>query len=150
MTFTRWQKPNFWSYSPLRRAVSLRQELDTLFNQAFLDVQDASCNSSSCGSQESWLPAIDLYEGKDSLVAKVELPGLKKEDIDVSLENGILAVSGERKQDKEVVARFHRTVNLPLKVDADKVTASYTDGVLTVTLAKSEEVKPKNIPVNVI
>ena len=91
---------------------------------------------------------------------KVELPGMKREGIDVSLHEGGLSISGERKseqthEDADVyraerfVGRFQRTVTLPTPVAADKVKAQYKDGILTITLPKTEESKPKHIDVNV-
>ena len=107
-----------------------------------------------------WNPALDLYEDKDNLYVKVELPGMKREEIDVSLHEGRLSVSGERKseqkhEDGEVYraerffGRFQRTVMLPAPVAAEKVKAQYQEGILTITLPKTEEAKPKHIDVNV-
>ena len=107
-----------------------------------------------------WTPALDLYEDKDGFTLKAELPGMKKEDIELSLHDGSLSISGERKHeekhsDSEVYraerfyGRFQRTVTLPAPVAADKVKAQYKDGILTVTLPKTEEAKPKHIEVNV-
>jgi HSP20 family protein len=107
-----------------------------------------------------WTPALDLYEDKDNFVVKAELPGMKREDIEVSLHEGSLSISGERKSeekhaDAEVYrterffGRFQRTVTLPTPVAAAKVKAAYKDGVLTITLPKTEEAKPKQIEVNV-
>ena len=91
---------------------------------------------------------------------KAELPGMKKEDIDVSLHDGALSISGERKSEEKLenaevyrserfFGRFQRTVALPATVDAAKISAQYKDGVLTVTLPKAEEAKPKQIDVQV-
>jgi len=107
-----------------------------------------------------WTPSLDLYEDKDRLVVKVEVPGMKREDIDVSLHEGCLSISGERKGEEKYkeadvyraerfFGRFQRTVALPAPVAADKVTAQYQDGILTVTLPKTEEAKPRRIDVNV-
>jgi HSP20 family protein len=114
------------------------------------------------GSQllEGWFPAVDVYEDKDSLLVKAELPGLKKEDIEISLHDGSLTLSGERKQEEkhegaEVyrserwVGRFHRSISLPCSVEADKIKATYNEGVLKVTLPKAEEAKPKQIAISV-
>ena len=90
---------------------------------------------------------------------KVELPGLKREEIGVSLQDGALVISGERKEEKisegtevhrqeRFYGKFQRTLTLPTPVAADKVKAAYSDGVLTVTLPKAEEAKPKKIEVN--
>ena len=105
-------------------------------------------------------PALDLHENKDDFVVKVEVPGMKKEDIEVTLHEGALSISGERKSDEKFedaqvyrserfVGRFQRTVSLPASVAADRIKAQYKDGVLTVTLPKTEEAKPKQINVQV-
>jgi HSP20 family protein len=106
-----------------------------------------------------WNPAIDLYEDKDNVFVKAELPGLKREEIDVSLEDGVLSISGERKAEptentetrrsERFVGRFHRTVTLPSEVKHDAVTAQYKDGILSVTLPKVEAAKPKHIEVKI-
>ena len=114
------------------------------------------------GSQvsESWTPAVDVYEDKENFVVQAELPGLKREEIEVSLHDGTLTISGERKaearsEETEVyraeryVGRFQRALVLPTTVAADKVKAGYADGVLTVRLPKTEEAKPKKIDVSV-
>ena len=129
----------------LVRFTSLNDELTRLF-----------------GSQvyESWTPAVDVYEDKENFVVQAELPGLKREDIEVSLHDGTLTVSGERKAEKRseetevyraerCVGRFQRALVLPTTVATDKVKAGYNDGVLTVTLPKTEEAKPKKIDVSV-
>jgi HSP20 family protein len=109
---------------------------------------------------EGCLPALDIYEDKDGLVVHVELPGSKKEDIAISLEDGFLTVSGERKQNPQydaatvcrcerVLGRFERRITLPYPVEAGAIKAAYNNGVLTVTLPKAEEAKPKHIPIDV-
>ena len=105
------------------------------------------------------MPAIDLSEDKDNFVLKAELPGMKKEEIEISLHEGVVTISGERKQEEKhesadmyrserFFGRFHRTVSLPSAVDAEKVTASYKDGILMVTLPKSEAAKRKQIQIS--
>ncbi len=161
MTLTRWQRPDFWGLSPLRRMTTLRDEVDSLFNLAFGRLVDAKGENGQ-GQQllEGWFPAVDVFEDKDNLLVKAELPGLKKEDIQISLDNGNLTLSGERKQEEKHqdadvyrserwVGRFHRSVSLPCRVDAEKIKATYNDGVLTVTLPKAEDAKPKQIPISV-
>jgi HSP20 family protein len=132
----------------------LRDEIDRLFESPLAELARSSRLLSG------WTPALDVYEDKDNLYVKVEVPGMKREDIDVSLHEGSLSISGERKseqkhEDAEVYraerffGRFQRTVTLPAPVAADKVKAQYKDGILTVTLPKTEEAKPKHIDVNV-
>jgi HSP20 family protein len=161
MTLTRWQRPDFWGLSPLRRMTSLRDQVDSLFNLAFGHLADAKQeNGQGLQLMEGWFPPVDVYEDKDNLLVKAELPGLKKEDIQISLDNGNLTLSGERKQEEKHqdagvyrserwVGRFHRTVSLPCRVDVEKIDASYSEGVLTVTLPKAEDAKPKRIPISV-
>lgn len=161
MTLTRWQTPQNTASSPFRRITNIRDEVDELFDYAFgrlLGSQELPRN----GAQflDAWAPAVDLYEDKDTITVRAELPGMKKEDIDINLHDGFLIISGERKQDQKFetadsyrserfLGRFHRTISLPSEVDSDKITASYNDGVLSVTLPKSEKAKPKQIPISV-
>jgi len=109
---------------------------------------------------EGWSPSVDLWEDNDSLKARVEMPGSKKEDIDVSLEDNNLIVSAEKKCEGEnkgqsglrsecYYGRFYRSISLPYAVDAEKVKAHYRDGVLNLELPKSEEAKRKQIEVKV-
>ncbi|MDB6063848.1 MAG: hsp 4 [Pedosphaera sp.] len=151
---TRWQRPDLSVWPTVGRLFGLRNELERLFESPFADL--------ARGSQllSVWNPAIDLFEDKDSLIVKAELPGMKKEEIDVSLHDGALSISGERKGEQKVegtetyrserfVGRFHRTVTLPTEVKGDQVKAQYKDGILTITLPKAEEAKPKQIEVNI-
>lgn len=136
------------------RLTDLRDEIDRLFDSPLAELARTSQILSG------WTPALDLYEGKENFVVKVELPGMKREDIEVSLHEGSLSLSGERKSDEKYAdaevyrterffGRFQRTVTLPTPVAAEKVKAAYKDGVLTITLPKTEEAKPKQIEVNV-
>ncbi len=109
----------------------------------------------------AWVPAVDIYETEgDELVIKAELPDVKKEDINVAFENGVLTVSGERRQEESVekgqvrrlerrYGAFARAFTLPDFVDASAIAAVYKDGVLTIRLPRREESKPKQISVNV-
>lgn len=153
-SLTRWQRPELTLLPTFGRLLGFGNELDRLFDGPF--------SGWTRGSRvlSAWSPAVDLYEDKDNVTVKAEMPGLKKEDIDVSLEDGVLSISGERKTEKKFedaetyrserfVGRFQRTVTLPTDVKADQVKADYKDGILTVTLPKAEEAKPKQIQVNV-
>jgi HSP20 family protein len=150
----RWNRPELTGWPSYGRLTDLRDEIDRLFDMPLTEMSRGSRLFSG------WTPALDLYEDKDNLVVKVELPGMKREDIDVSLHEGSLSISGERKSEEKhegtdvyrserFVGRFQRTVTLPTPVAADKVKAQYKDGILTVTLPKTEEAKPKRIDVNV-
>ncbi len=151
---TRWHRPELTTWPGFGRLTDLRDEIDRLF--------EAPLSELARGSQllSGWTPALDMYEDKDNVYVRAELPGMKKEEIDLSLHGGTLSISGERKseekfKDAEVYraerffGRFQRTVTLPTPVAADKVKAQYKDGILTVTLPKAEEAKPKHIDVNV-
>jgi HSP20 family protein len=107
-----------------------------------------------------WIPSIDVCENKDNVIIKADLPGLKKEEIELSVQEDHLVLKGEKKKDSEVkeenyykserfYGSFVRTVPLPSPVDSGKADAKYQDGVLTVTLPKKEEAKPKQIAINV-
>jgi len=154
MNLTRWQRPELTTWPSFGRLTNLQNEIDRLFEAPLAELANAS------QLMNGWVPALDLYEDKDSLLVKAELPGMKKEEIDLSLHDGSLSISGERKsegdyQDADVhrserfTGRFQRTVVLPVAVATDKVKAQYKDGILTVTLPKTEEAKPKQIDVTV-
>jgi HSP20 family protein len=108
--------------------------------------------------QAPWMPAMDVYETDDQVVVTVELPGLSAEDVDVSVEDSTLTVSGSRESSSEVEEeRYHRierrhgafsrSVTLPPQVDTSKVDARFEDGVLTVDVPKIERAKPKKIQI---
>src|SRR3954462_12618969 len=154
MSLIRYQTPSSPMWPSLNRWASLRDDLDTLLELPFL-------NGGTRQAQlfTGWTPALDLYQNNDNVVAVVELPGMRKEDIEISLHEGMLTVSGDRKRDtgedeqaersERPVGKFRRSISLPTRVDASKVNASYKDGILTVTLAKAEEAKPRHIQINV-
>ena len=134
------------------RFAVLRGELDRLFDSSFGPAFRTP------GSFSRWNPALDVYQDKDQFTVVAELPGLKKEDIELSLHDGVLTISGERKQEKKgeegyrnerFFGRFQRSVTLPSSVDGNKVKATYQDGILKVVLPKAEEAKPKQIEVSV-
>ncbi len=153
-SLTRWHRPELSVWPGFGRLSDLRDELDRLFEAPFGDLARTSQLLSG------WTPALDMYEDKDNIYVRVELPGMKKEEIGLSLHDGSLSISGERKaeekfKDAEVYraerffGRFQRTVGLPTAVAVDKTKAQYKDGILLVTLPKAEEAKPKHIDVNV-
>jgi HSP20 family protein len=125
------------------RLTSLQEELDRLFESPMT----------------GWAPALDVQEDKDNFSIRVELPGMKREDIEVTLQDGALVITGERKEEKvthettvhrqeRYYGKFSRALTLPAAVAGDKVKAQYKDGILTVTLPKAEEAKPKAITVS--
>ena len=125
------------------RLASLQDELERLFES----------------SSQAWAPALDVREDKESYTIRVELPGMKREEIEVSIQDDALVISGERKAEdvkegaevhrqERSYGKFSRTLSFPTAVDGDKVKAAYKDGVLTVTLPKVEEAKPRQVTVS--
>ncbi len=111
-------------------------------------------------STRTWAPPVDIYENGENLVLKAELPGINPDDVEVCVEDNTLYLKGERKFEKEVkeenyqrvertYGTFVRTFSLPNAIDSDKVAANYKDGVLTLTLPKREESKPRTIKISV-
>ncbi|MDQ3546128.1 MAG: Hsp20/alpha crystallin family protein [Verrucomicrobiota bacterium] len=142
------------AWRSMDRWAGLRDEMNSLFELPSLGNFARETQLFS-----GWTPALDLYQNNDNVVAVVELPGMRKEDIDISLHDGMLTIAGERQgpsRDNEKAERterftgkFRRSVSLPTRVDAGKVSATYKDGILTVTLPKAEEAKPKKVEVTI-
>lgn len=152
MNLIRYQTPTSVSLPSLDRWTSLRNDFDSLFELPFWSGPNRQSQLFS-----GWTPALDLYQDSDNITAVVELPGLRKEDIEISLQDGTLSISGERKEEptkkdatrtERFFGKFRRSVTLPVQVDSNKVTATYKDGILRVTLPKAEEAKPKQIQIN--
>jgi len=112
------------------------------------------------GTTPTWLPAVDIVEQKDDYIVKVDLPGLTKNDVKITVQNDILTIRGEKKQEKESKEQnvhrmersygmFQRSFTLPSSVKSEKIDAVFADGVLTITLPKVEEAKAKEIEVKV-
>lgn len=147
----RWQRPAVAAWPAVGNLFGLSNELGRLFEGQLTEF------NRGVESARRWSPAVDIYEDANNVFVKAELPGLKKEDIEVSLENGELSISGERKsashadakshRSERFFGRFERAIILPAEVKADQVNANYQDGVLTVTLPKAEAAKPKQIKI---
>jgi len=148
----RWQRPELSNWgSPFDQLSNLRQEINRLFEVPF---GETARESEFFG----WAPTVDVYEDKDHVIVRAELPGMNKNDIEISLHQNNLVISGERKvesQDEDGEAsrserffgRFQRALELPKPVDGNNVTATYKNGILIVKLPKTEESKPKQITV---
>jgi HSP20 family protein len=153
MSLIRYQTPDLSSWRSLDRWSNLRDEINNLFELPGWSIMPQA------QLFNGWTPALDLYQTNDDIVAVVELPGMRKEEIEISLHDGTLTISGERKEERanddknarteRFVGKFRRSISLPTRVDGNKVSATYKDGILTVTLPKADEVKPKQIQVNV-
>ncbi len=154
MALIRYQAPELAPWEAADRWSNLRDDLNSFFELPFW-------SSFGRGGQlfTGWSPALDLYQNNDNVVAVIELPGMRKEEIEISLHDGMLTISGERKREsssngdnaertERYIGAFRRSIALPTQVDANKVSATYRDGILTVTLPKAEEVKPKQIQVS--
>jgi HSP20 family protein len=135
-----------------------RDRLDRMFNQAFGDFLTPTGVGSEDVSTRRWLPAVDIRESDEALTLMAELPGLSREDVNITVENHVLTISGERKFEKDTkeenyhrieraYGSFARSFTLPSNVKADQVQATFKDGVLTVSLPKVEEAKPRKIAI---
>lgn len=154
MKMIRYNEPVLAPWSGFGRFPSVGSAFDDLFESAFGGKAGLGVWSGD------WSPAVDVHQTDDAIEVVAELPGMKREEIALSLEEGALVISGERKLEKEHdesrtfrSERFHgqfkRVIQLPVDVDASRITATYKDGELRVTLPVAEEAKPKKITVAV-
>ena len=145
MVITRWD--------PFRELASLQNRVNSLF-------QDYGRSNDELTTSGSFVPAVDVYEDEHKVVLKLEVPGVKEQDLDVQVENQTLTVRGQRSFEKEEkeenfqrierrYGSFSRSFTLPITINTESVNASYENGVLKIELAKREEAKPKQIKVNV-
>jgi HSP20 family protein len=143
-------------FDPFRDLAVLQDRMNRMFNDTY-GTRDREDHMLSRGT---WTPPVDIYEADGQLVLKAELPDMKREDIDVQVENGTLTVRGERTLDQAIkqenfhrveraYGSFLRTFSLPATVDATKIAAEYKNGVLTVRLPFREEAKSRTINVEV-
>jgi HSP20 family protein len=146
-------------YVPSVSYPNLRDEMDRLFDAAFPALSSLQHNRYFSDGQGEF--PVDFYQDKDAFTLRAELPGFRKEDIGVEVADGILTLTGHQKvaaksgnTDKEATIatqerKVSRALSLPENLDLDKIQAGYENGVLTVTLPKREEVKPKQIAIEV-
>lgn len=141
--------------SPFRQLRELERQLDDLMRDGDQD------NKNNSQAITGWSPRVDVYEESDDLVFEVDAPGIHKDDLDVSIEDNRLTISGERREEKNVeeedrnyfrservYGQFQRSFALPDAVDAEQVQASYDDGVLTVRAPRVEESTSQNVQIN--
>jgi HSP20 family protein len=149
MLLKRYYRPNHSGVNPLW---SVRQDLDQLFGASPLPGLFGD-------AQNNWSPSLDVVEEKNRFLVNLELPGLKAENVKITFEDGVLNISGERKEEKvanenkvhlneRYYGKFERGVRFPSPVQTDKVSAKFTDGVLEVALPKTEETKPRQIEIS--
>lgn len=154
MTLMNYARPgSVWNRSPFEAVSRLQEEVQRLFEGPLLG------GESRTQFFNVWAPALDVFEDRDNLIVNLEVPGMKREDFEIALHNGVLSVSGERRfEEKRQKAsgyrterfegRFQRSVSLPKAVQSDKVKAAYKDGILTITLPLADEARPKQIVVS--
>ncbi len=153
MTLVRW--------NPERELLNVEREFNKLFNvfnrRFGFDVHDYKGEEIE---NAVWTPLTDISEDKDQYTLKMDLPGIKKEDVKLSLVDGELIISGERKQEHEEkdskyhriersFGKYYRSFSLPQKIEADKINAEFRDGQLTITVPKAEEAKPKELEIKI-
>jgi HSP20 family protein len=142
-------------WRPFRDLERMRREMDRVWDSFFREKPVVEA-----GEVGEWFPSLDITETKNDIVVKAEIPGMDPKDIDISLTNDILTIKGEKKQEKEEkeenyhliersYGKFIRLVRLPGEVKSDKISASYKNGVLNITLPKSEEAKKKEVKIKV-
>lgn len=140
-------------WKPLREVSRLRREMDRLWDEYFGPGRRAFKPLAA-----EWSPVVDVSESADKVTVKAEIPGLEAKDIDISVSGDLLTIKGEKKGEREekeenyhLVERsygsFSRTLQLPIGVEADKIEASYKQGILTITCPKKEEAKAKLIEI---
>lgn len=143
----------FEKWDPFDELSTLRNRMDRLFARFGEDIEEPVYTG-------TWMPTADIYETKDAMVVKTELPGMTEKDIDIELENNILTISGERKFEEKKeekgyqrferkYGRFVRAITLPVTVLPEKIGATYNNGILEVTIPKKEEAKPKKIKLEI-
>jgi len=153
MALMRWRDRGW----PFRELDELREEMDRLFERTFGRTVPAR---RAVPVVRGWAPVVDMFERENEVIVRAEIPGMSKEDIDISVLGNILIISGERKTEEEVkeddyyccersYGSFQRDISLPQGVDAENIKASYKNGILEVVLPKKEEAKPKKIEVAV-
>lgn len=143
---------NIVRFDPFREMRSLQDEVNRLFASSF------NRNSDNDIVRGAWNPSVDIFENKDQIVLEAELPGIKADEVNISIENNILTIHGERKFEKKdegdnfhrverSYGSFTRSFTLPPTVSSENANAEFENGVLRLTLAKREEAKPRRIEI---
>jgi len=144
MALVRWE--------PVRELDSLQTDMNRLFDRFF------GSPAGNGPGERRWIPAMDIAESDDSLVLRTDLPGVKEDDVQIEVKDGVLTISGERKDEHEEkgedfhrversFGRFSRALSLPDRVDPDKVDAKFDNGVLEVRIPKPEETQPTRVQI---
>lgn len=144
-------------WEPLKNLGDIQGEVNRLFDSFFGRPTMVTVG----GVPRQWAPVLDMYETKDDLVLSIELPGVREKDVSLAITGDLLTVRGERELSPElksescyhlerVYGKFERSIQLPMPVQADRVKATYRDGVLEARLPKADEVKPKQIKIEIL
>jgi HSP20 family protein len=143
-------------WRPGRDLTTIRDEMNRLFDNFFTGLPELRKGL----LEGEWAPSVDVAETDEEITVTAELPGVKQDEVDITITDDVLTLKGEKKEEKEVKEKnyhriersygsFQRSIALPTGVQADKAKAAYTDGVLTITVPKAEEAKPKQIKIDV-
>lgn len=155
MALIPWRPKESW-WDPFRDLETIQKEMNRMFDSSLV-----RWPSRDAGLLEgAWSPAIDIYDSKDNVLVKADIPGMNKDEIEVSVHGDTLILKGQKKQEKETKEKdfvrterfygvFNRAIHLPGQVDADKVDATYKNGVLELVLPKKEESKPKQLKIDI-
>lgn len=141
-------------WEPFGNAAALQDRINQMFEDTFHNMD----NNTKEYSMSTWKPAVDIFENIDFITIEAELPGMKKEDVNVEVNDHVLTIQGEKDSFSEkkkenyyrkerISGKFHRAFTLPVDVDTDKITAKFKDGVLSLQVPKPQEKKPKKISV---
>jgi HSP20 family protein len=143
---------NMITYDPFRELRSLQDEVNRVFSSNF------SRSGETGLGRGAWNPSVDIFENKDQIVLEAELPGIAPEDVNISIENNVLTIHGERRFEKKdegdnfhrverSYGSFTRSFTLPPTVSSENVNANFDNGILRLELAKREEAKPRRIEI---
>jgi HSP20 family protein len=142
-------------WDPFRGMGDIQSEINRLFDSV------VGRPATMAAGERMWLPTVDVHETKDDIVLSFDIPGVSEKDVQLTITGDLLTVKGERRFEREatdntyhrverVCGKFERSVQLPMAVATDKVKATYRDGVLEVKLAKADEVKPRQIKIDLM
>lgn len=153
-------RPRFALWDPFQEMSGLQRAMSHIFGDFFSGGRFRDWGFDLEGGRAGWFPTVDVEETDKAYVFKADVPGLAKEDVNVEVEKGLLKIRGERKEDKEQKGKnylrkehfygsFHRSFPLPADAKTEDVKAEYKNGVLTIRVARAEELKPKSVKIDI-
>ncbi len=148
-------------FNPVRDLLNVEREFNRMFNS--LGSRFGITHKGDIDEKHDnavWMPLTDISEDNDNFYLKADLPGIKKEDVNISYTDGTICISGERSQEKETkekkfhriersYGKYYRSFTIPTEIKDDKIKAEFKDGQLTITIPKADEVKPKEIDIKI-